>query len=66
MSKKAPAYIIHTRNHPSGDPSPSPDDIALTRAIVNAAKILDISCLDHIIIGYQKTASLKSRGLGFN
>jgi len=58
--------IIPAHNHPSGDPTPSPDDVAVTRAIVQAGKLLDIEVLDHIIIGNaSKWVSLKERGLGF-
>jgi DNA repair protein RadC len=55
--------IIH--NHPSGDPTPSPDDVAVTRAIVQAGKLLDIEVLDHLVIGRGRFVSLKDRGLGF-
>jgi DNA repair protein RadC len=59
------AAIIVVHNHPSGDPSPSPDDIALTRAIVQAGKLLDFEVLDHLVIGHGRFVSLKERGLGF-
>jgi len=59
------AAIIVVHNHPSGDPTPSPDDVALTRAIVQAGKLLDIDVLDHLVIGRGKSISLKERGLGF-
>ncbi len=59
------AAIIVVHNHPSGDPTPSPDDVALTRAIVQAGKLLDIDVLDHLVIGRGKWVSLKERGLGF-
>lgn len=59
--------IIVTHNHPSGDPTPSPDDVAVTRAIVQGGKLLDIETLDHLIIGQAgKWVSLKERGLGFS
>ena len=48
------------------DPSPSPEDIRVTRQIVQAGKLLDIELLDHIIIGHQRFVSLKERGLGFD
>jgi len=49
------------------DPTPSPDDVAVTRAIVQAGKLLDISLLDHLIIGGEgRWVSLKERGLGFS
>lgn len=60
------AAIIVAHNHPSGDPSPSPEDVAVTRELVQAGKILDIDVLDHLVIGAgQKFVSLKERGLGF-
>jgi DNA repair protein RadC len=52
-------------NHPSGDPSPSPDDVSVTRAIVQAGKLLSVDVLDHIVIGQGRWVSLKERGLGF-
>jgi DNA repair protein RadC len=60
------ASIIVAHNHPSGDPSPSPEDVAVTRAVVEAGKLLDIACLDHLVLGQGKFVSLKERGLGFN
>lgn len=60
------AGLIIAHNHPSGDPTPSPEDIAVTAEIVKAGKILDIDVLDHLVIGAgQKFVSLKERGLGF-
>jgi DNA repair protein RadC len=59
------ASIIIVHNHPSGDPTPSPEDVALTHAIVSSGKLLDISVLDHLIIGHGSWISLKERGLGF-
>ena len=62
----APAVIL-AHNHPSGDPTPSPEDVTLTRAVVQAGKLLDIECLDHIVVGSGgRYISLKERGLGFN
>jgi len=45
------AAIVVAHNHPSGDPTPSPEDVAVTRAIVEAGKLLDIEVLDHLVIG---------------
>ncbi len=59
------ASIIIIHNHPSGDPSPSPEDITLTKAAVQAGKLLDVEVLDHIVIGRGNFVSLKERGLGF-
>ena len=64
IRKNASAVIV-IHNHPSGDPTPSPDDVAVTRAIVQAGKLLDVEVLDHLIIGQGKWISLKERGLGF-
>lgn len=59
------AALIVVHNHPSGDPAPSPDDVAITKAVVEAGKLLDIQVLDHLIIGQGRFISLKKRGLGF-
>ena len=59
------ASILVVHNHPSGDPSPSPEDISITRSILQAGKLLQIELLDHIIIGQGKYVSLKEKGLGF-
>lgn len=60
------AAIVIAHNHPSGDPDPSPEDVAITRAIVQSGKLLDISVLDHLIIGNPNWISLKEKGLGFS
>lgn len=60
------AAIIVAHNHPSGDPTPSPEDVRVTHQIVDAGKLLDIEVLDHLIIGHQRFVSLKERGLGFD
>jgi DNA repair protein RadC len=60
------AAIIVVHNHPSGDPTPSPDDIAVTRAIIQAGKLLDVSVLDHLVIGLGRFVSLKERGVEFS
>ena len=60
------AAIIVVHNHPSGDPTPSPEDVLVTKQIVEAGKLLDIEVLDHLIIGQQRYVSLKERGLGFS
>jgi DNA repair protein RadC len=59
------AAVIVVHNHPSGDPTPSPEDVAVTELISQAGKLLDIDVLDHLIIGCQRYVSLKERGLGF-
>ena len=64
IRRNASALIV-VHNHPSGDPTPSPDDVAVTRAIVQAGKLLDVDVLDHLIIGQGRFVSMKERGLGF-
>ena len=59
------AGVILIHNHPSGDPRPSPEDVVLTRAAVDAGKLLDIKVLDHVIIGHGKFVSLKQEKKGF-
>ena len=55
--------IIISHNHPSQDPTPSPEDTAITRELVQAGKLLGIELLDHIVIGGERFVSLKERGL---
>jgi DNA repair protein RadC len=64
--RKNASAIIVAHNHPSGDPTPSPDDVAVTRAILQAGKMLDVDVLDHLVIGQGRWVSLKERGLGFS
>jgi DNA repair protein RadC len=59
------AAIIVAHNHPSGDRTPSPEDVRVTEQIVSAGKMLDVDVLDHLVIGGQRCVSLKERGLGF-
>jgi len=65
VTRNSPAIIL-AHNHPSGDPSPSPEDIEITRTLIAAGKLLDIVLVDHLIIGQQEWQSLKQMGLGFN
>jgi DNA repair protein RadC len=60
------ASVVAIHNHPSGDPTPSPEDVALTRSLIQAGKLLDIELVDHLIIGANKFISLKERNLGFS
>lgn len=60
------AAMIMVHNHPSGDPSPSPEDIRVTKQVVEAGELIGIDVMDHIIIGKQRFVSLKERGLGFD
>ncbi len=57
--------LILVHNHPSGDPSPSPDDVAMTKQVVSAGQLLGVEVLDHVVIGERRHASLKSLGLAF-
>ena len=59
------AALIVVHNHPSGDPTPSAEDVAVTRQLVEAGKLLSIDVLDHLVIGAGRWLSLKERGLGF-
>lgn len=59
------AGMIMAHNHPSGDASPSPEDIAMTRNLAQAGKLLDIDLIDHLIIAADQFTSLKERRLGF-
>ena len=57
------AAVIVAHNHPSGDPTPSPEDVALTRKLVEAGTLLDIPVLDHLILGDGRYISLKEKGI---
>jgi len=59
------AAIIVVHNHPSGDPTPSPEDVEATRQILAGGLLVDIDLLDHLIIGKNRFVSLRERGLGF-
>jgi len=63
--KRNCAAIIVVHNHPSGDPTPSPEDVEVTRQLVAAGQLLDIEVLDHLVIGQLRFVSLRERGLGF-
>ena len=65
VRKNATALIV-VHNHPSGDPTPSPDDVAVTRELIKAGEMIDVKVLDHIIIGRGRHVSMKERGLGFS
>ncbi|GAA4705104.1 RadC family protein [Brevibacillus fulvus] len=60
--KRSSASLICLHNHPSGDPSPSREDIAVTRTLREAGDLVGISLLDHIIIGDGRYVSLKEQG----
>jgi DNA repair protein RadC len=60
------AGMIIVHNHPSGDPTPSPDDLHLTAEAVAAGRLLDVPVLDHLIIGHDAFVSLRDRGITFS
>ena len=60
IARNCPGVII-CHNHPSGDPTPSPEDIEVTQQLVAAGRLLDIELIDHIVIGKQRYVSLKER-----
>lgn len=61
--KHGAVYILLVHNHPSGDPTPSRQDCDITKQLQEAAKLIEIPLLDHIIIGDQKYMSFKQSGL---
>ena len=66
IRENAPSIIV-AHNHPSGDPTPSPEDISVTRDLAAAGKLMDIELLDHLIIGQGgRFTSLKEKRLGFD
>ena len=58
--------VILVHNHPSGDPTPSPDDLHLTAEALAAGRLLDIELLDHLVIGHDAYVSLRDRGVSFD
>ena len=58
--------IVLCHNHPSGDPTPSPDDLHLTAEAIAAGKLLDVDVLDHVVIGHDAWVSLRDRGVAFD
>jgi DNA repair protein RadC len=65
VRQNCPAIVV-VHNHPSGDPTPSADDVTMTKQAVEAGRLLDIEVLDHLVIGAPPSfASLKERHQGF-
>ena len=62
LEEHAASLIIY-HNHPSGDPSPSADDLLFTKKLVEAGKLFSVEVLDHLILGIGRFVSLKQRGL---
>jgi DNA repair protein RadC len=61
ITHNSPALIL-AHNHPSGDPTPSPQDVEVTRALATAGHLLDITLIDHLIIGHGRWVSLRDQG----
>jgi DNA repair protein RadC len=64
VTRNSPALVV-VHNHPSGDPTPSPEDVRTTEQLRQAGEVLDVELLDHLVIGHGRFVSLKERGLGF-
>tara|TARA_Y100000310_G_scaffold224871_1_gene226746 strand:- start:171 stop:446 length:276 start_codon:yes stop_codon:yes gene_type:complete len=64
VRSNAPAVIV-VHNHPSGDPTPSQEDIQITGQLIGAGKLLDVEVLDHVVVVQYGFISLKEKGLGF-
>jgi DNA repair protein RadC len=58
--------LILVHNHPSGDPTPSPDDLHLTAEALAAGRLLDVEVLDHLVVGHDAWVSLRDRGVAFD
>lgn len=65
IKENCPSIIV-AHNHPSGDPTPSPEDVAVTREFIAAGKLLDIEVLDHLVIGRSSFVSMRQKRLGFD
>jgi DNA repair protein RadC len=64
VTRNCPSIVV-VHNHPSGDPTPSPEDVRTTEQLRKAGEFLDIELLDHLVIGQGRFVSLKERRLGF-
>jgi DNA repair protein RadC len=60
--RRGAAAVVVAHNHPSGDPSPSPQDIEVTRRLIKASEILGIRLIDHVIVGNGSFTSMKNEG----
>jgi DNA repair protein RadC len=65
VRRNAP-HIVVVHNHPSGDPTPSEEDVRATERLFQAGQILNIEVLDHLIVAGGRFISLKQRNLGFS
>ncbi len=61
--RRQSAALVVVHNHPSGDPSPSAEDLRITRELAEAGRLLDIELLDHLVIGHGRWVSLRSLGV---
>ncbi|MCK9519825.1 MAG: DNA repair protein RadC [Dehalococcoidia bacterium] len=61
----AATSVILVHNHPSGDPQPSPQDVAVTRELVTAGQVLGITVHDHVVVGQGSYVSMRTEGLAF-
>lgn len=64
VRENCPAIVV-AHNHPSGDPTPSPEDVRVTRDLVAAGRLLDVEVLDHLVIARTSYVSLRQKKLGF-
>ena len=64
--RRGVARVILVHNHPSGDPTPSPDDLNVTASAIAAGRLLDIEVLDHVIVGGTTFVSLRDHGSAFD
>lgn len=60
--RRQSAAMVVVHNHPSGDPSPSAEDLRITRELAEAGRLLDVELLDHLVIGHGRWVSLRSLG----
>jgi len=60
--RRQAASMVVVHNHPSGDPSPSAEDLRITRELAEAGRLLDIDLLDHLVIGHGRWLSLRALG----
>jgi len=58
--------LILVHNHPSADPTPSPEDVAITREVIRAGRLLNVEVLDHLVVAGSDYTSLRERGLGWD
>lgn len=60
--RRGAAAVVVAHNHPSGDPTPSPQDIEVTRRLLEASDVIGIRLLDHVVVGNGRITSIKSEG----